>query len=117
MVSCREVSCLPEYNTAAAYLLAIQNEIKWKRAKKAATQEIADHIADQCFILSKNGLSDYDALQQTIKDLGSAQEIGQKLNALHRPKTNRPLLACTVMLLCLGMAADLCFLLQSLYPC
>ena len=39
---------MPQYNTASDFLIAVQNEIKWKRAKNIATQEIADHITDQC---------------------------------------------------------------------
>lgn len=97
---------MPQYNTASDFLTAVQNEIKWKRAKNIATQEIADHITDQCDALQDEGMSEAEALEKALSDLGSAEEIGKRLNALHRPKTNWLLIGFTVVLLCAGAAVS-----------
>lgn len=97
---------MPQYNTASDFLTAVQNEIKWKRAKNIATQEIADHITDQCDALREDGMSDAEALAKTLSDLGSAEEIGKRLNTLHRPKTNWLLIGFTLVLLCAGAAVS-----------
>lgn len=95
---------MPQYNTASDFLIAVQNEIKWKRAKNIATQEIADHITDQCDTLREHGMSEAEALEKTLSDLGNAQEIGKRLNTLHRPKINWLLIGFTLVLLCAGAA-------------
>ena len=97
---------MPQYNTASDFLIAVQNEIKWKRAKNIATQEIADHITDQCDTLREHGMSEAEALEKTLSDLGDAQEIGKRLNSLHRPKTNWLLIGFTLVLLCAGAAVS-----------
>ena len=107
---------MPEYNCASDFLIAVQNEIKWKRAKKIATQEIADHISDQCEALRKKGLNEEDAIKQTLCELGSAKTIGERLNSLHRPKTNWLLILSTAAFLSIGLAIEWCLWIRKLFP-
>lgn len=97
---------MSQYNTVSDFLIAVQNEIKWKKAKTIATQEIADHITDQCDTLREHGMSEAEALEKTLSDLGNPQEIGMQLNSLHRPKTNWLLIGFTLVLLCAGAAVS-----------
>ena len=100
---------LQRADAAAAFLAAVEDEIKWRPAKKAATQELDDHITDQCAALQAQGLSRQDALQQTLCALGDARQIGRQLNRLHRPKTNWALISSSAAMLLLGCLVDLRF--------
>lgn len=97
---------MKQYNSANEYLADVQNEIKWNRAKYAATQELADHITDQTDAYCCEGLSSQDALKRTLRELGDAQTVGAELNRLHRPKTNWWLILMVGLLVLLGISTD-----------
>lgn len=107
---------MQKYNSASDFLNAVQNEIKWKRAKKAATQEIAEHISDQYDALREKGLDDEEALKKTLSELGDAKQIGERLNNLHKPKTNWLLMLITVANICVGVLVDFLFIDKGIAP-
>lgn len=86
-----------------AYIQAVQNNIRWKRARKIATQDLEQHIQDQFDAYVNQGMDSDLALEEAIKSMGDPQKIGKELDCAYRPKINILLIELTTAFLVLGV--------------
>lgn len=91
-----------QYLSAEEYISEVQSHIRWKRARKIATLELADHIEDRKEALMANGFDEDAAMSATIADMGNPRTIGMQLDEVYQPKVNFLLIELTAAFLILG---------------
>lgn len=68
------------------FLENVCNEIKYKPIRNDISEELSLHIQEQKEEYIKYGLEEKNAEERAVSNMGDAQEIGKKLNKIHRPK-------------------------------
>lgn len=68
------------------YLNNVCKHIKYKPANKVIAEELESHIQDMKSDYLCKGISENEAEENAIKQMGDAKKIGKKLNKIHRPK-------------------------------
>lgn len=84
------------------FLNHVCEQIKYKPIREEIAQEMENHLKETTENLVSEGMSPKEAEQQAIRQMGNAEEIGKKLNQIHRPKLDWKLLALTVIMLIFG---------------
>lgn len=92
----REVRVVSECNTIQAYLDAVAEQIRWKRAKSVVLSELERHLEDQRDTFASEGCA--NAEQLAVEEMGDPVSVGAELDRIHRPKPQWGLLALTVLL-------------------
>ncbi len=87
----------------AAFLDEICLQIKEKSVHKAIHREIGSHIDELTDELTASGLAPDEAEEQALAHMGSAEEIGRRLNRQHRLKIEWSCLLLTAALAGLGL--------------
>lgn len=64
------------------------NHIKSKEAKKFVATELEFHLKKVKNTWIENGLSEADAEDKAVQQMGSPIKLGQELNRLHRPRVD-----------------------------
>lgn len=84
------------------FLDNVCNQIKYKPIRENIAEELKSHIEEikENYILE--GLKEIDAEEKAIKQMGDGEEIGKKLNKIHRPKFDWKLVLIILVLLCFG---------------
>lgn len=93
----------------SAYVNAICEQIRWKRARPGIAEEMTNHIADQRDAYRAKGLGDDLATDRALTDTGDAVLIGAQLDRAHRPKPQWGLLIGVAALLAIGLVLQLLF--------
>ena len=88
------------------YLNKICEQIKYKPVREEISKEIEDHINDIKEDLIKDGANETTAEIKAINQMGNAEEIGRKLNKIHKPKLDWKLLIITFVLICFGFVVS-----------
>lgn len=88
---------MSECNTIQAYLDAVAEQIRWKRAKPVVLSELEQHLEDQRDTFAFEGCA--NAEQLAVEEMGDPVSVGAELDRIHRPKPQWGLLALTVLLL------------------
>ena len=96
-----------EADTLDGYLDIVQSEIEWKRAKKPAVLELREYIEDRKFDLMLQGYADDQMEAFVLEELEDPHKVGKKLNQIHRPQWNWPLLMCIGTIIVLGISLNL----------
>lgn len=65
---------------------SIAAELTFSEAQYAVRAEIRSHLEDSIETAKSYGLSEVEAIQDSIKRMGDPQQIGQSLNLIHQPK-------------------------------
>lgn len=68
------------------FLENVCNEIKYKPIREDISEELNLHIQEQKEEYIKEGIEEKTAEEKAVSNMGEAQEIGKKLNKIHRPK-------------------------------
>ena len=68
------------------FLNKVCQEIKYEPARKGIAEEIEIHIQDIKDSYIENGMQEIEAEEKAVSQMGVAEEIGKKLNKIHRPK-------------------------------
>lgn len=87
---------MSECNTIQAYLDAVAEQIRWKRAKPVVLSELEQHLEDQRDTFAFEGCA--NAEQLAVEEMGDPVSVGAELDRIHRPKPQWGLLALTVLL-------------------
>lgn len=87
---------MSERNTIQAYLDAVAEQIRWKRAKPVVLSELEQHLEDQRDTFASEGCA--NAEQLAVEEMGDPVSVGAELDRIHRPKPQWGLLALTVLL-------------------
>lgn len=84
------------------YLKSICEQIKYKPIREEISNEIEVHIIDLKQEYISDGIKEEDAEQKAIEQMGNAEEIGKKLNQIHRPRLDFKLIFIIIILLGFG---------------
>lgn len=84
------------------FLNIVCEQIKYKPIREEISEEIENHIEELKENYIAEGIEEKIAEEQATKQMGNAEEIGQKLNKIHRPRLDWKLLIISVILICFG---------------
>lgn len=100
---------MPERKTIAAWLEAVQSQIRWKRARPILIQELARHMEDQRDDLLEEGKAPEEAERLAVEDMGDPVTVGTELDRVHRPRPQWGLLGLTFVLAAIGVVLRVFF--------
>ena len=84
------------------FLEEVTNHIKSKEAKKFVATELGLHLKKAKNTWIEKGLSELDAEDKAVQQMGSPIKIGQELNKLHRPRVDWFIIILLVTVMGLG---------------
>ena len=93
---------MPEHKTIQGYLAAVEEQIRWKRARPVVTQELARHLEDQRDAFADEGNAPEEAERLAVEEMGDPVAVGTELDRIHRPRPQWGLLALTMLLALAG---------------
>ncbi len=85
------------------FLDNVCEEIKYKPIRKDIEEELYLHIEEGKQYYIEEGLSEDEAEEKAVSNMGDAEEIGKKLNRIHRPKLDWLLLILVAILIGFGI--------------
>lgn len=89
------------------FLETVCKEIKYKPARSGIEEELKLHIQDIKEDYIKNGMQETEAEEKAVSQMGNAEEIGKKLNKIHKPKLDWKLLILIAILVGFGIAISI----------
>ena len=84
--------------TIQEYLTAVEEQIRWKRAKPVVSLELQRHLEDQRDVFLEEAHEPEEAERLAVEEMGDPVSVGMELNNLHRPKPQWSLLGLTLLL-------------------
>ncbi len=85
------------------FLSKVCNEIKYKPARQSISEELELHMQELKGNYIESGIDENEAEEKAVSQMGVAEEIGKKLNKIHRPKLDWKLLVLVTILLGFGL--------------
>lgn len=98
------------------YAQLVTHQLRWKKARPVIEREITTHLCDQRDALVGCGMDEDAAVDESIRQMGDAVEIGTGLDRVHRPKPSWSLLILTGVLLLIGLAIKTFLTYDGDYP-
>lgn len=84
------------------FLNAVCEQIKYKPIRNSISEELENHIEESKENYIEEGMQKEEAEEKAIAQMGNAEEIGKKLNKIHKPKLDWKLLIILIVLLGFG---------------
>ena len=84
------------------FLNAVCEQIKYKPIRNSISEELENHIEESKENYIEEGMQEEEAEEKAIVQMGNAEEIGKKLNKIHKPKLDWKLLIILIILLGFG---------------
>ena len=84
------------------FLNTVCEQIKYKPIRNSISEELENHIEESKENYIRDGLEEKEAEEKAIAQMGNAEEIGKKLNKIHKPKLDWKLLIILIVLLGFG---------------
>lgn len=81
------------------FLNNVCEQIKYRPIRNEISEELENHIKETKESYIERGMQEKEAEEKAIKQMGEAEEIGKKLNKIHKPKMNWQLLILVLILL------------------
>lgn len=78
-------------------------EIKYEPVRKEISEELTSHIQDIKEEYLNKGINEQEAEQKAVSQMGIAEDIGKKLNKIHKPKLDWKLLLLIIALMGFGV--------------
>lgn len=100
---------MPERKTIAAWLEAVQEQIRWKRARPVLVRELERHLEDQRDAFLQEDKSPEEAELLAVEDMGDPVAVGTELDRVHRPRPQWGLLGLTFALAVIGVVLRVLF--------
>lgn len=88
---------------AENYLNEVCSFIKYKGIHNEVKDEMNLHIEELASSYTAQGCSEDEAIEKAVADMGSASEIGQKLNKQHKPQTEWSIILLTSLISVFGI--------------
>lgn len=85
------------------YIEKLTEQIHYKPIRTEIAEEIKNHIEEAKEEYLNSGLSELESEEKAIKQMGKAEEIGRKLDEIHRPKLDWILLLFTAIVIGFGI--------------
>lgn len=86
------------YLKVKEFLNNVCKEIKYKPARKPIFEELGSHIDEIKYENICQGLSENQAEEIAVEQMGDSKQIGKRLNKIHRPKLDWKLLTLILIL-------------------
>lgn len=93
------------------YLQAVLEQIRCKKVHPYIREELMGHIQDQIEDNRKSGMSEKEAEEAAVRDMGDPVEIGVEFDRIHRPQIAWKMLIVIGVISVLGILVH--FLLQG----
>lgn len=90
-------------DTKDNFLNKVCQEIKYKPARRGIAEELELHIEDIKEDYLRSGIKENEAEEKAVAQMGHAEEIGKKLNKIHKPKLDWKLLILILILIGFGI--------------
>lgn len=100
---------MPERKTIAAWLEAVESQIRWKRARPVLVRELERHLEDQRDAFLQEDNSPEEAERLAVEDMGDPVAVGTELDRVHRPRPQWGLLGLTLALAVIGVVLRVLF--------
>lgn len=84
------------------FLNHVCEQIKYEPIRKEISEEIENHLIEAKENYKLEGMKEEEAEETAIQQMGNAEEIGKKLNKIHRPKLDWKLVLLTIILIIFG---------------
>lgn len=84
------------------FLNNVCEQIKYKPIRNEIAEELENHIKEAKENYIQEGIEEIEAEEKAISQMGKAEEIGKKLNKIHKPKLDWKLLIMVVITLTFG---------------
>lgn len=84
------------------FLNNVCEQIKYKPIRNEIAEELENHIKEAKENYIQEGIEEIEAEEKAISQMGKAEEIGKKLNKIHKPKLDWKLLIMVVITLAFG---------------
>ena len=68
------------------FLEILTEQIRTKRARPFIAKEIEEHIEDQKMDFMAEGMTDLEAEEAAVREMGDPVEAGVALDRIHRPR-------------------------------
>ena len=85
------------------FLDKVCNEIKYEPVKFGISEELKSHIQEIKEDYQNQGMKEKQAEEKAVSQMGEAEDIGRKLNKIHRPKLDWKLLLLIAILIGFGI--------------
>lgn len=85
------------------FLEEVISQIRSREAKKYVTDELVHHLKEAKKSLIDKGMSEVDAEEKAIMQMGNPTKLGQQMNKLHRLKVDWLTVILLVTTLCFGI--------------
>lgn len=95
------------YLKIKSFIDDVCNQIKYKPARNDIAEELQIHIEDIKDSYLCKGYQEKEAEEKAVEQMGKAEEIGKKLNKIHRPQLDWKLLILICVLICFGFLVAL----------
>ena len=93
-------------DTKDNFLNKVCQEIKYKPARRGIAEELELHIEDIKEDYLRSGIKENEAEEKAVAQMGHAEEIGKKLNKIHKPKLDWKLLILILILIGINFNKD-----------
>ena len=93
--------------TIQAYLDAVGEQIRWKRARPVVARELEQHLTDQRDAFTAEGNDPEVAERMAVEEMGDPVSVGTELDRVHRPRPQWGMLAAMAVSLCGWLALRL----------
>ena len=75
---------MESFNKIDAYVATVQDQIRCRKIRSYVTEEIRVHLEEERSFLLEAGISDPEATDTAIEEMGDPVDIGVKLDRIHR---------------------------------
>lgn len=90
------------------FLASVCEQINYKPIRENIAEELKNHIEESKENYIQEGLEEQIAEEKAIEQMGDSEEIGKKLNKIHRPKLDWKLLILILILVVYGIFIAIC---------
>lgn len=105
---------MESFNRIKKYSQTVCEQIRWKKAHDSIIEEIENHILEQRNAYIAQGMSEDQATEEAISQMGDPVTVGAQLDCTHRPKPQWGMISLTAILLFMGFLINT-YLLNGTY--
>jgi len=85
------------------YVDMVCGQIKAKKVHSNISKEIACHIEEQKDAYLRDGIDEENAVKKAVAEMGDPVSVGQQLNKLHKPISEKSIISLTLLLVAVGL--------------
>ena len=82
------------------FLNTVCEQIKYKPIRNSISEELENHIEESKENYIQEGLEEKKQKKKAIIQMGDAEEIGKRLNKIHKPKLDWKLVIISLIMMC-----------------